>query len=611
MHFSLSGLYNTLLKVDSLSAFFILIISFTTLTGTIFAKGYLANDRTHRSDTSLSIHYFSLVWLYFSMVFICMVQDSLGFLIGWELMGLSSFLLVIYRSDDKEVLVAGINYLVQMHISFLFLLISFLYVQSQTGFSGFEGLTKFSQSGLGMLPFYLFFTGFAIKAGFVPFHTWLPKAHPAAPSHVSGIMSGVIVKVGIYGILRVITCMHSNWLFTGQIILTISIITTIYGIANAALKDDYKRMLAYCTIENIGIIGLGIGIGLIGIGLSNMPMEIMGFSAAFFHTLNHSLYKSLLFYSSGSVYSQTHTRIIDKLGGLIKKMPLSAMFFLIGGMAICGLPPFNGFISEYLLYSGLFKGLISMTDISQIIILVLTVAGLAFAGGISLLTFTKNFGIIFLGNPRKQLNTEPRETGIFMQLPQFMIIAIMLSIAIFPQFYFHQLVRVTESTFSLGFNLNDSFNLKLMSNMGILGQINLLIIGILAITLGARWLLSRNKHSVIEDTWSCGYAVPISKAQYSGRSFASSFAELFSFLAKTHKDYRKISKTSIYPEKRSFKIAYFDLVDRYLLNPISRRLYFFLNYFQFIQNGKIQSYLIYGLVFIMIVFLGTILKLIQ
>ena len=147
--------------------------------------------------------------------------------------------------------------------------------------------------------------------------------------------------------------------------------------------------------------------------------------------------------------------------------------------------------------------------------------------------------------------------------------------------------------------------------MGVLGQINLMLIGLLTITLGSRWLLSRKQNSVVEETWSCGYAVPIDKAQYSGRSFASSFAELFSFMAKTHKDYRKISKTRIYPEKRTFKIAYFDLIDRYIFNPVSRRLYFVLNYFQFIQNGKIQSYLIYGLVFIMIVFIGTILKLIQ
>jgi formate hydrogenlyase subunit 3/multisubunit Na+/H+ antiporter MnhD subunit len=190
-------------------------------------------------------------------------------------------------------------------------------------------------------------------------------------------MSGVIVKLGIYGILRVIGFLNFNQVEFGEIILGLSIITAIYGIANAAMKYDFKRMLAFCTIENIGIIGVGIGLGLIGLGKQNELLALLGFSGALLHSLNHSLFKSLLFFSAGSVYQQTHTRNIEQLGGLIKKMPFTAVFFLIGALAIGGLPPFNGFISEFLIYAGLFNGLESIQGTSLVILLVIAIAGLA------------------------------------------------------------------------------------------------------------------------------------------------------------------------------------------------------------------------------------------
>ena len=194
-------------------------------------------------------------------------------------------------------------------------------------------------------------------------------------------------------------------------------------------------MLAYCTIENIGIIGIGIGLGLMGIGSGNSVMIILGFAGALLHTLNHSLFKSLLFFTAGSVYQQTHTRDMEKLGGLVHSMPQTAMFFLIGGMAIGGLPPFNGFVSEFLLYSGILLGIKSI-GITYITLMIFSLAGLALIGGISMLTFTKSFGTIFLGNPRTHLHQQPREVTLGMRLPQYFILIIMLSIGLFPQFYF-------------------------------------------------------------------------------------------------------------------------------------------------------------------------------
>jgi formate hydrogenlyase subunit 3/multisubunit Na+/H+ antiporter MnhD subunit len=214
-----------------------------------------------------------------------------------------------------------------------------------------------------------------------------------------------------------ITYLRADFLVIGNIILTLSILTGLFGIMNAAVHRDFKKMLAYCTIENIGIIGVGIGTGLIGIENNQGMLVFFGFGGALLHVLNHSLFKSLLFYSAGAVYSQTHTRDMDKLGGLIKKMPKTALLFLAGSVAIGGLPPLNGFVSEFLIYSGILNG-ISSGGISQVTLMILTFAAMSLIGGISILAFTKTFGTIFLGSPRQTFNHEPHEVSSLMLLPQ-------------------------------------------------------------------------------------------------------------------------------------------------------------------------------------------------
>ena len=406
LRLSLAGIYSPDLVLDSLSSFFILTISFAVLTGSLYAGEYIRSEEQHSSATGDSLHYLALVWLYFSMIFLCLVRDSFGFLIGWEIMSISSFLLVIHKLNDRGVLSAGINYLVQMHISFLFLLSAFLLVQSKTGINGFEGIARYCSLGYGVLPVYLFFIGFGIKAGFVPFHSWLPEAHPAAPSHVSGIMSGVMIKMGIYGILRVIGFMNTGLLEAGLIVLAISLISSVYGVMQAILQHDLKRLLAWHSIENIGIIGIGIGLGLIGQAKSMPVLAFLGYTGAILHVLNHSLFKSLLFYTAGSVYLATGTRIMNKLGGLIKKMPVTGLLFLLAAIAICGLPPLNGFVSEFLIFSGLFDSLKNLQP-SFIIIFIIAITGLALTGGLALFCFSKAFGISFLGKARHESQHVP------------------------------------------------------------------------------------------------------------------------------------------------------------------------------------------------------------
>jgi formate hydrogenlyase subunit 3/multisubunit Na+/H+ antiporter MnhD subunit len=545
------------------------------------------------------------------MVWVCVFDHGIMFLISWELMSLSSLMLVIFEYQNKNVIKAGINYMLQMHLSVVFLTIGFIWLFTETGSFNLSSLAQVASSKHSLWIFILFFIGFAIKAGFIPFHTWLPHAHPAAPSHVSGVMSGVIVKLGIFGIIRIISYLNHSWFIIGEILLSLSVLTALYGIINAAVKNDFKQSLAFCTIENIGIIGIGLGLGLIGIGAQKETLIILGFSGALIHILNHSLYKSLLFFSAGSVYQQTHTRNIEKLGGLMKSMPVTSIFFLIGAFAIGGLPPFNGFISEYLIYSGIFNGLFTIKGISNVILLVLSLVGLVMVGGISILAFTKLFGVIFLGHPRSELHEQPKEVTFIMQLPQYLIIVAMLSIAIFPQFFFSNSITIVESVFSTHISNSALQMASTTNNMTTIGQISLYFMALVVLIFTMRYYVLKKRTQSFSETWGCGYVAPIPHAQYTGRSYARSFADLFGIIIRERKVFDKISKTQLYPGHRKFSTYYFDLLEKYLVTPLVKQLSFPLNYFQFIQNGRIQSYVIYGLFFILIVFLGTALSLIK
>ena len=390
-----------ILKIDRLSAFFIAVVNFTVLTGFLYARGYLRPYYSTKNSLRFSIHYFAYLWLYLSMIMVVVIRDGLPFLIVWEIMALSSFLLVIFDAEDTSILKTGISYLIQMHVGMFFILIAFLIAGRETGQMSFDALNTYFSRNSSLLLFILFFTGFGIKAGFIPLHTWLPQAHPAAPSHVSGVMSGVMIKMGIYGILRVLMSVQDNLLLIGIIILAVSLVSGILGVMMAIVQHDLKRLLAYHSIENIGIIGIGIGLGTIGLATDNTILSLLGFSGGLLHVLNHSLFKSLLFFNAGSVYQVTHTRNIEHLGGLMKKMPYTASLFLIGSLAICGLPPFNGFISEYLIYTGMFKSL-SAANLNQSILILGSVVGLTLIGGLAIFCFTKAFGIVFLGEPRSE-----------------------------------------------------------------------------------------------------------------------------------------------------------------------------------------------------------------
>lgn len=591
---------NIPIRIDALSAWFILIVNFTAFNGAWYGIGY-----TRHSDVSsarMSMHWILYVLFHSSMLGVCMVQHTFAFLITWEIMSISSLVLVLFDYSNPKTIQAGLNYMIQMHIGVALITVAFIIGYFITGSFDFQSFVTAFSRGNGKWLFLVLFIGFGIKAGFIPLHTWLPHAHPAAPSHISGVMSGVIVKMGIYGIFRMVSYLQSDLIIIGEIILVLSVLTSFYGILNAAIHRDFKKMLAYCTIENIGIIGMGIGIGIIGKGIGNSAMEFIGFAGALLHTLNHALYKSLLFFSAGNVYIQTHTRNMEQLGGIIKVMPKTAFFFLCGSLAICGLPPFNGFVSEFLIYSGLIQG-IQLENIQFSSLMIICISFLAIIGGLSLLTFTKTFGIVFLGVPRKEIAHQPEEVSSFMLIPLALILIVMIAIGIFPGLLLSSIIQVTK-VFGNSLLLPEHYQMI----FGTLSKIGIASLGLFVMAFAIFFIKRRAEKRVVVEvnsTWGCGYLAPTSRIQYSAKSYSRSLIKLFSFLTLEKKKYKEIEKENIFPKYRSFQSYFLDVFEENFIQRVIKYLLRFTDYFTFIHNGKIQLYILYGVFFILSLIIAT------
>ena len=594
--------HGPLFIIDKLSVFFIVVINITVFVGFLYARGYLNPYYQNKNALRFSIHYFSYLWLYLSMIMVVMIRDGLSFLIVWELMALSSFLLVIFDAEDRTIMKTGISYLIQMHIGMFFILVSFLIVDKATGQMSFDALRLYFSNHSDLLLFILFFVGFGIKAGFIPMHTWLPEAHPAAPSHVSGVMSGVMIKMGIYGILRVLMSVQNDLLFIGLIILSVSLVSGVFGVMMAIVQHDLKRLLAYHSIENIGIIGIGIGLGVIGLATNNTVLSLLGFSGGLLHVLNHSLFKSLLFFNAGSVYQTTHTRNIEHLGGLMKKMPYTAVLFLIGSLAICGLPPFNGFISEYLIYIGMFKSL-SAANLYQSIVILSSIVGLAMIGGLAIFCFTKAFGIVFLGNPRSENASMAKEVSRIMIFPQFITIVFIMLIGLASVLFVKPVFNIISQSFALpDITLVAGASVKNLTQISIISGIFITIIIILLIY---RHFHLKTKQIGIGPTWGCGYTGATVKQQYTATSYAYNYNHLAKPLLQTKKIMNEIMEDEIFPIKRTFKSYSEDVFKKILIDKPIDWFSSILKKIAVMQTGQIQHYILYAFVFILFIFLLT------
>jgi len=593
--------------VDGLSAFFILVVNLTLLIGLLYAKGYLKQYYGSKNSLSFSLHYFSYLWLYFSMILVLIARDGLSFLIVWEIMALSSFMLVIFDAEEKSIMKTGVSYLIQMHVGMFFLMFAFLISANETGSMSFDSLGVFFSGHSNILLFILFFIGFGIKAGFIPLHSWLPRAHPAAPSHVSGVMSGVMIKMGIYGILRVLLYIRHDLLQIGILILIVSLVSGLLGVMMAIVQHDMKKLLAYHSIENIGIIGIGTGLGVIGLATGNNTLSLLGFSGGLLHVLNHSLFKSLLFFSAGSVYTATHTRDIEKLGGLMKKMPYTSLLFLAGSLAICGLPPFNGFISEYLIYLGMFRDLPS-SGLHQSILVLGSIVVLALIGGLAVFCFTKAFGIAFLGEPRSQHAVSASEVERGMIMPQFISLALIILIGLASPLFVRPVFDIVGTGFGIeGMRRIAETSLPGLASISLIAGVFIVLVVALALY---RKIHLRSVKLSTGPTWGCGYTATGPKQQYTSTSFAYNYNHVAKPVIGTKKMMPEIEEDELFPEGRSFSSRVDDVFQKVIVEKPAGLLSELLKKIAVMQTGKVQHYILYAFVFILFVLLLTWLNII-
>lgn len=597
------------LRLDGLSAWFILIINLVFLTGAVYGLSYLRHYQAHRN--TLTLHYLSFLLLHLALLSLCVIQNSLVFLVMWEVMTLAAFVAVIFEHEKWVTVKAGINFLIQSHISLLLLMVGFLYGAIHTGsydLAAFAGLPGGRGTATALM--LLFIAGFGIKAGFVPFHTWLPYAHPAAPAHISGIMSGVIIKIGLFGILRMLLILSVDFTTVGYLLLAVSLVSGVYGVMLAIVQHNLKKLLAYHSIENIGIIGLGIGLGCIGLGGGHPLLAALGFGGALLHILNHALFKSLLFYTAGNVYQATHTLHIEHLGGVMRKMPLTSLLFLVAAIAICGIPPFNGFVSEFLVYAGLYQWM-QEASLVTLVVIIFTIMGLVLIGGLALLCFTKAFGIVFLGNARR--GHAGAEVSRGQLAPLWVLALLILLIGTFPQVFtgflarpvaqFTAMVPHAGAAVEMGTSGLEPVPLSGVVN-GMVTPVAAAALGVILVSLllwALRSLVIRTKSQETSPTWSCGYVAPTPKLQYTAGSFARSYTKLFRAVLTFSRRERGVD--AIFPAGGHYESHADDKMEKWFVDKPVNGFQWLMSRLLFLQNGKLQVYILYGILFMAAVIL--------
>ena len=442
------------------------------------------------------------------------------------------------------------------------------------------------------LLFLLAIVGFGAKAGFMPLHVWLPDAHPAAPSHVSALMSGVMVKTGIYGILRTLSLLPVPPAWWGWLLIGIGIFSGVFGILFALAQRDLKRLLAYSTVENVGIIALGMGVGLLGVSSGTPMMAIAGFGGALFHVLNHATFKGLLFLGAGAVLHGTGTRQIDQLGGLMKRMPWIGVACVVGALAISGLPPLNGFVGEFLIYFGAFraeKGLPTGVGVPAM----MTLGSLAMIGGLTAVCFSKVIGIVFLGTPRTEAAEHAHPPGWLMTIP---IVILAVACGLIGVFASRMVPPLAEVAIKLGkVNVPEQVELvaEISRSVGMITTVSFGFLVVVTSLAGARRLLLMGREVGSSETWGCGYAAPTTRMQYTGSSFVEPVTTLFRPLIRVKT--RLARPTGFFPRDGEGSLAT-DTPDFWRESfyvPLFRAIAWVSAGLRKLQQGRVQVYVLY------------------
>ncbi len=572
--------------LDALSAFFLVPVFLMGGLGPIYGLGYWPQRRHPGNGRRLRLFWGLLVA---GMALLVISRHALAFLLGWEFMALSAFFLISTENHLAESRQAGWIYLIATHVGTLALFGLFALWRQATGSYLLLPISGPLSLGMMNLLFCLALLGFGLKAGAMPLHFWLPGAHAAAPSHVSAMLSGVVLKMGIYGLVRWLSLLPNPLTAWGVLILMLGAVSGLLGVVFAIGQHDLKRLLAYHSVENIGIILMGLGVALLGRAAGRPEWVVLGLAGCLLHVWNHSLFKALLFLGAGAVVHGTHTRQIDQLGGVAKRMPWTAAGFLIGAVAICGLPPLNGFVSEWLVYLGLFKSALAGGTMAMI-----GVPVLAMIGALAVACFVKVYGAVFLGEPRTTASDRSHEAPISMRLPMGILAAGCVLIGLAPVL----VTPVLDATMAcwLADTGTAAAPVGQLAPMGVLGLLAVsLTVGLVGVVLLLRRCGGTPRLGL---TWDCGYARPTSRMQYTAASFAQTIVRLFIRVLQPHGQRPRVSGLFPLPTRMHSRVD--DAVlDRVLL-PAGQRLESWFNWFHRFQRGLTQHYVLYVLLTLLV-----------
>jgi hydrogenase-4 component B len=585
------------IKIDDLAFIFLIPVFLVSALGSIYGLGYWRQRNHPRTAQRLY-----LCWglMTASMAIVLLARDAILLLFAWEIMSLAAFFLVGTEENKAEVRRAAWIFLIASHLGTLCLFGCFALLRSASGsFDLWPSTLAGSSAGMATAIFVLGAVGFGVKAGLMPLHVWLPDAHANAPSHVSAILSGVLLKMGVYGIVRIGMLQPNPPVWWGGTLLVVGTISGILGIASAAGQRDFKKLLAYSSIENIGIITMGVGLALLGRSLGRPVWIALGLGGALLHVLNHSLFKPLLFMGGGAVAHATHTRQMDRLGGLGKVMPKTFVLVAIGAIAICGLPPLNGFVSELLIYVGMFHTVTETAGGQQWGWVAMSAPALALIGALALVAFVKLLGTVFCGNSRSAATFGAHDPGGAMLGPMVVLAAACAVIGLFPAALVGFLTRAI-CVWAPGADITPDT---------ITGSVSLHWVGAIGITMliltaaGITYLSWLRNHSPIRraGTWDCGYARPSPRMQYTGSSFSEPIIQLFAWVLRPIR--KPVPMPELFPPATNFDADLPDAVLERGLTPTFGAAERAAGWARVLQGGSVQAYLVYILAVLLLLLL--------
>lgn len=591
---------------DGLTAFFLFLLFLGQGVASLYGLSYMKEYEGKKSLVS-----FSLAWLAFlgSMIGVLVVDNGFYFLFLWELMSLFSFFLVVYEHEEGANRTAAFIYFVMTHVGTVFLTTAVLYLYSKTGsflYADWATIAPSLSQGERSLLFLCFLVGFGTKAGLVPFHIWLPYAHPVAPSPVSALMSGVMVKIALYMMMRLIwltlTPMELWW---GEVLLALGVLSAFIGILYASVEQDVKRLLAYSTVENIGILTMALGTAMIARTLGYTELVVLALAAFFWHCTHHLLFKSTLFMAAGNIIQATHTRRLEELGGLLKKMPRTGLWAIGGAIGLAALPPLGGFWGEWLLFHSLWKASIQAVEAPLKLVLPLVIGILAFVSALALATMVKWFSGAFLGQARSARAENAQELSWSQTTSMGMAMVITFIALLWPQGLLKiisapiQVLSLSNSDYSL---ITGSQVLPIFSNFYSLVTPYALLVAFFS---GALYLLSRGKQRRISGTWNCG--VPLTpRMQYTSLGITMPlriiFKRILAFRSTVDKEY---GENPYVLRSLQYRSRTREMVEAIFYRPTMKLLLWCADRIRILQTGSIHNYLAYILVTLVAVLIWT------